>query len=152
MTTQFGSADPADDAPNARRASGAACRPCPWCSVFEMPIMAEQARQTGVMPRDDENVPEWHILGCFRTRYPPQQFRFASPMQSVWRDTPPMLLLVGDADRTAHYLPIVRVAKRLREAIVSPSIDHGFLSSRPRRRARPACECWRRPFASSAGV
>jgi acetyl esterase/lipase len=106
-----------------------------WYGVFDMATIAEQARKTGAISRDVASAPEWRLLGCFDDKCDPEQIRSASPVSYVNADAPPMLLLVGDADKAVPYLQTMEMAKALKAADVEhkltvlPDVDHHFIGS-----------------------
>ena len=88
------------------------------------------------MSRDDRDGPEKWLLGCFGTREcTPAQIAAASPVTCVKRDDPPMLLIVGSADKLVPYQQTLEMADRLKAAgvphrlIVLPGVNHSLLGT-----------------------
>jgi acetyl esterase/lipase len=106
-----------------------------WYGVFDMSTIAAQAKLDGAMSRDKKHAPEWRLLDCFKDQCSPGQIRSGSPITYVNKDTPPMLLIVGDADTTVPYHQTLEMAEALKaagvhqETIVMPGINHGLLGS-----------------------
>jgi acetyl esterase/lipase len=108
-----------------------------WYGVFDMATIAEQARLDGAMSRNKAHAPEWLLLDCFKDQCSAGQLQSASPISYVTKDTPPMLLIVGDADTTVPYHQTLEMSDALKaagvreETIVMPGINHGLLGSTP---------------------
>ncbi|HTO40200.1 MAG TPA: alpha/beta fold hydrolase [Rhizomicrobium sp.] len=108
-----------------------------WYGVFDMETLADQARSVGALSRDKAWAPEWALLGCFKAGCSPEQIRLASPVSLVTPQTPPMLLIAGDADKIVPVQQTTEMAARLKEAkvrhemIVMPGIRHSLLGNTP---------------------
>ncbi len=106
-----------------------------WYGIFDLASEAEQARREGVTSHDLPSATEWLLLGCFKDKCAPGQIRSASPVTYVNRDTPPMLLLVGDQDRTVPHEQTLEMDRALaakgvkHETHVYPGVDHGLLGT-----------------------
>jgi acetyl esterase/lipase len=128
-----------------------------WFGVFDMATIQVQARQDGAMSRDQADAPEWRLLGCFAGQCSEGQLAAASPVAyvnahcqcsedqlaaaslvaSVNAQTPPMLLIVGDQDKTVPQQQTLEMAEMLKQAgvahelMVIPGVDHMFLGKTP---------------------
>jgi acetyl esterase/lipase len=106
-----------------------------WYGIFDLSSEAAQARANGVTSHDRPTATEWLLLGCFKDGCTPEQIRSASPTTYVNRDTPPMLLLVGDQDRTVPHEQTMEMDTALttagvnHETHVYPGVDHGLLGT-----------------------
>jgi acetyl esterase/lipase len=104
-----------------------------WFGVFDMTTIQAQAREVHALSRDERDAPEWRLLGCFATQCRPTQLAAASPISYVDKNDPPMLLIVGDADRTVPTEQTLQMAERLDSAgvknqvLVLPGVNHEFL-------------------------
>jgi acetyl esterase/lipase len=103
-----------------------------WFGVFDMATIGEQAKQDGAFSRDVADTPEWRLLGCFASECKTGQISAASPVTYVDAKTPPMLLIVGDADKLVPYHQTLEMDRRLEAAgvthqlMVIPGVDHMF--------------------------
>ena len=83
------------------------------------------------------DTPEWRLLGCFANACPAGRIAAASPVTYVDPQDPPMLLIVGDDDRTVPHRQTLEMADRLKaagvphEVIVMPGIGHNFEGKTP---------------------
>jgi len=108
-----------------------------WFGVFDMTTIQAQAREVRAMSRDERDAPEWRLLGCFATQCRPAQLAAASPISYVDKKDPPMLLIVGDADRTVPSEQSLQMDERLEsfgvrhELLVLPGVNHEFLGKTP---------------------
>jgi acetyl esterase/lipase len=108
-----------------------------WFGVFDMTTIQAQAREVRALSRDERDAPEWRLLGCFATQCRPAQLAAASPITYVDRRDPPMLLIVGDADKTVPMEQTLQMAERLDSAgvknqvLVLPGVTHEFLGKTP---------------------
>ncbi|WP_164019768.1 alpha/beta hydrolase [Pyxidicoccus trucidator] len=108
-----------------------------WYGVFNIATIAAQARQEQALSRDAPDAPEWLLTGCFATQCKEGQLEAASPVSYVDPKDPPLLLLVGNADKTVPYLQTVEMAEKLKaagvphEVTVLPGLDHGFIGKSP---------------------
>jgi acetyl esterase/lipase len=115
-----------------------------WFGVFDFATIAAQAAQEKAMSRADRDAPEWRMLGCFADECKKIQIAGASPVSWVSAKSPPMLLIVGDADKTVPHLQTLEMAERLKtagspyELIVIPGVDHVFIGKTPEE-TREAC-------------
>jgi len=115
-----------------------------WFGVFDFATIAAQAAQERAMSRADRDAPEWRMLGCFADECKKIELAAASPVSYVNAKTPPMLLIVGDADQTVPHLQTLEMAERLKTAgapydlIVIPGVDHVFIGKTPDQ-TREAC-------------
>jgi acetyl esterase/lipase len=104
-----------------------------WYGVFDFATIAAQARDDRAMSRDVPDAPEWRMLGCFAAECKDGQIAAASPVTYVDPKDPPMLLMVGNKDKTVPYHQTLEMAQKLKSAgvpaelIVLPDIDHGFI-------------------------
>jgi acetyl esterase/lipase len=127
-----------------------------WFGVFDMATIQVQARQDGATSRDAPDAPEWRLLGCFAGQCSEGQLAEASPVAYVLpgcftgqcgegqlaaaspvahgnAQTPPMLLIVGDQDKTVPHQQTLEMAETLKQAgvahelMVIPGAGHGFL-------------------------
>ncbi len=126
----------------AEPAAGAAASDCvqgavAWYAPFDMATIADQARAAGALSRDAAGAPEWLLLGCAGARCRPDQIRLASPAALVARNTPPMLLIAGDADTTVPYRQTTEMAARLEaagivhEVMIMPGLNHSLVGTTP---------------------
>lgn len=87
------------------------------------------------MSRDVPDAPEWRMLGCFSTECKDGQIAAASPVTYVNAKDPPMLLIVGNKDKTVPYHQTLEMEQKLRaagvptELIVIPNVDHVFIGN-----------------------
>jgi acetyl esterase/lipase len=128
-----------------------------WFGVFDMATIQVQARHDGAMSRDAPDAPEWRLLGCFAGQCSEGQLAAASPVAYlnaqcqcgegqlaavspvayVNAQTPPMLLIVGDQDKTVPHQQTLEMAETLKQAgvahelMVIPGVDHMFLGKTP---------------------
>jgi len=108
-----------------------------WFGVFDMTTIQAQAREVRAMSRDERDAPEWRLLGCFATQCRPAQLAAASPISYVDKKDPPMLLIVGDADKTVPSEQSLQMDERLEsfgvrhELLVLPGVNHEFLGKTP---------------------
>ena len=108
-----------------------------WYGVFNMSTIRAQAREAKAMPRDNPDAPEWRLLDCFDGECRQGELETASPVVYVDPGDPPMLLIVGTADRTVPCRQTLEMAETLKaagvkhELIVMPGIDHGFIGKTP---------------------
>lgn len=108
-----------------------------WFGVFDMATIAAQAKQDGAFSRDAADTPEWRLLGCFASECRNGQMAAASPVTYVGAKTPPMLLIVGDADKTVPYHQTLEMEQRLKaagvahELMVIPEADHMLVGKTP---------------------
>jgi len=104
-----------------------------WYGIFDVASEADQARRAGAMSRDAPGAPEWLLLGCFKEKCPPGLIQSASPVAYVNPDTPPMLLLTGDRDRTVPFEQTLEMDAALTKAGVKhethvySGADHSLL-------------------------
>jgi acetyl esterase/lipase len=108
-----------------------------WFGVFDMATIAAQAKQDGAFSRDVADTPEWRVVGCFASECRNGQMAAASPVTYVDAKTPPMLLIVGDADKTVPYHQTLEMEQRLKaagvahELMVIPEVAHMFIGKTP---------------------
>jgi acetyl esterase/lipase len=128
-----------------------------WFGVFDMATIQVQARHDSAMSRDAPDAPEWRLLGCFAGQCSEGQLAAASPVAYlnaqcqcgegqlaavspvayVNAQTPPMLLIVGDQDKTVPHQQTLEMAETLKQAgvahelMVIPGVDHMFLGKTP---------------------
>lgn len=108
-----------------------------WYGVFDMATITAQARKAGAMSRDNPDAPEWLLLGCFMDKCTPGQLKSASAVTYVHRNSPPMLLIVGNQDKLVPYEQTLEMARVLKAAgvrhklIVMPGMNHSLLSTSP---------------------
>jgi acetyl esterase/lipase len=101
-----------------------------WFGVFDTATIAAQAKQDGAFSRDVADTPEWRLLGCFASECRNGQMAAASPVTYVDAKTPPMLLIVGDADKTVPYHQTLEMEQKLKaagvahELMVIPEVAH----------------------------
>ena len=127
---------PAGNASRSTRSSGACVQGVvTWYGVFNFATIAAQAQGSsiqGTAPHDAANAPEWRMLGCVQTECG-ERLALASPVAHVTRQSPPMLLITGAADRTVPPEQSIEMAARLREAgvpnelLLIPGVDHSLL-------------------------
>jgi acetyl esterase/lipase len=128
-----------------------------WFGVFDMATIQVQARQDGATSRDQPDAPEWRLLGCFagqcsegqlaaaspvayvnaQCQCSEGQLAAASPVAYVNAQTPPMLLIVGDQDKTVPQQQTLEMAETLKQAgvehelMVIPGVGHAFIGKTP---------------------
>ena len=108
-----------------------------WFGVFDMTTIQGQAREVRALSRDERDAPEWRLLGCFATQCRPAELAAASPITYVDKNDPPMLLIVGDADRTVPTEQTLQMADKLDSAgvrsqlLVLPGVTHEFIGKTP---------------------
>ncbi|WP_051670863.1 alpha/beta hydrolase [Bryobacter aggregatus] len=104
-----------------------------WSGVFDMATIAVQARAAKALSRDTADAPEWRLLGCFAGQCQKGQLAAASPVTYLDPKDPPMLLIVGEEDKTIPALQSLEMAEKLRafnlphELIVIPEVGQGFI-------------------------
>ena len=104
-----------------------------WFGVFDMATIAAQAKQDGAFSRDVADTPEWRLLGCVAGACSKEQMDAASPVSYVSAKTPPMLLIVGDADKTVPFHQTLEMEQKLKaagvehELMVIPGVGHMFV-------------------------
>jgi len=108
-----------------------------WYGVFDLATIAAQARRDKAMSRDVRDAPEWRFLGCFASKCKKGRIAAASPVTYVDANDPPMLLVVGDADRTVPYHQTLEMADKLTAAgvpndlVVLSGVGHSFIGPTP---------------------
>jgi acetyl esterase/lipase len=108
-----------------------------WYGVFDLATIAAQARRDKAMSRDVRDAPEWRLLGCFASKCKKGRIAAASPITYVDANDPPMLLIVGDADRTVPYHQTLEMADKLtaagvpNELMVLSGVGHGLIGPTP---------------------
>ena len=108
-----------------------------WYGPFNMATIAQQAKDAGVNPHDSPDSAESWLVGCPIEECPPEKVAAASPVSYVDPSDPPLLLIVGDADKTVPYLQTLEMAEVLKaagvehELIVMPGFDHCFIGKTP---------------------
>ena len=108
-----------------------------WFGVFDMTTIQAQAREIRALSRDERDAPEWRLLGCFATQCRPSQLAAASQISYVDKSDPPMLLIVGDADKTVPSEQSLQMDERLEsfgvkhDLLVLPGVGHEFLGKTP---------------------
>lgn len=104
-----------------------------WYGLFDFATLTAQARQGSLISRDQPNAPEWRLLGCFAAGCTGAQIAAASTVTYVHRETPPMLLIVGDHDRLIPFQQTTDMAARLEAAhvphrlLVIAGVDHSLI-------------------------
>lgn len=105
-----------------------------WFGIFDITKIADQARTIGALSRENSDSLEWRMLGCFKCE---TESMAASPALYVDAKTPPMLLIVGDADKVVPPQQTLDMADKLKAAgvphdlIVLPNVDHDFIGTTP---------------------
>ncbi|MEO7102742.1 MAG: alpha/beta hydrolase [Gemmatimonadaceae bacterium] len=109
-----------------------------WYGVFDMSTITAQAKLDGAMSRADRTGPEWELLGCFGDQEcTPAQLAAASPVTYVNRTSPPMLLIVGSADKVVPREQTLEMSRRLdsagvkHELIEIPEANHSLIGTTP---------------------
>jgi len=128
-----------------------------WSGVFDLATIQVQARQDGAASRDLADAPEWRLLGCFAAQCGEGRLAAASPIAYVnaqcactadqpaapsppphpGAPMPPMLLIVGDQDKTIPHQQTLEMAEMLKQAgiahelMVIPGVGDGFLGKTP---------------------
>lgn len=104
-----------------------------WFGVFDMATIRAQARAVGALSRETGDAPEWRLLGCFDADCAEDRLWSASPAAHVDAATPPMLLIVGDADRIVPHAQTLQMdavltrAGATHETHVLKGVGHDFL-------------------------
>jgi acetyl esterase/lipase len=123
--------------PGAAKASDCLQGAVAWYGVFDLATIAAQARRDKGLSRDVRDAPEWRLLGCFASKCKKGRIAAASPVTYVDGNDPPMLLIVGDADRTVPYHQTLEMADKLTAAGVShdlmvlSGVGHSFIGNTP---------------------
>ncbi|MEN5362717.1 alpha/beta hydrolase [Brevundimonas intermedia] len=108
-----------------------------WFGVFDISTIRAQSRAVGALSRETAAAPEWRLLDCFDADCPADRMRSASPMNHVGPATPPMLLIVGDADRVVPHAQTLQMDQALTRAgtphqtHVIKGVGHDFLGETP---------------------
>jgi acetyl esterase/lipase len=123
--------------PGAAKASDCVQGAVAWYGVFDLATIAAQARRDKALSRDVRDAPEWRLLGCFASKCKKGRIAAASPVTYVDANDPPMLLIVGDADRTVPYHQTLEMADKLTAAgvpndlMVLSGVGHSFIGTTP---------------------
>jgi acetyl esterase/lipase len=108
-----------------------------WFGVFDMSTLAEQAKAVKALSREDENAPEWQLLGCEAKECGKEQLAAASPAMFVNQTDPPMLLIAGSDDMTVPVKQTLEMAGKLQTAgvkhdvLLLQGLDHNFIGKTP---------------------
>lgn len=108
-----------------------------WYGVFDMATITKQAREAHAMSREDQEAPEWKLLGCYGPQCTREQLAAASPIRYVDREDPPLLLIVGNEDSVVPYVQSLQMSAQLdsarvrSELVTLAGVDHGFIGHTP---------------------
>ncbi len=108
-----------------------------WYGVFDFATLESQRSATAAAPQAGGDTALVHYLGCKITECSAAVIAAASPITYVKHDTPAMLLIHGQADRTVPVQQSREMYDKLRAAGVAaqlflvPDVDHSFIGKTP---------------------
>ncbi len=103
-----------------------------WYGAYDLSTLTEQARLAGAMSREQPTAPEWRLLGCMGEGCSQQKVASASAIQTLSKDTPPILLISGEDDKIMPVTQTLEFAGALaaegvpHDVMIIPDVGHNF--------------------------